>query len=106
MAKQQRRLLLLDTTFSKPVISWVKCILCQTDNKQSLIAPTESGYNSLSEHLIECAEYEPLAAHIQLENLHQTLIDNNAKYHKNCRTQYNSQKIERLKKNPRLDDKL
>lgn len=86
-------------------INWDRCIICQQVTADTLVTPTECGYNSLAQNLNDYAEFNSLPTHLRLENLLHTLTTHAARYHRFCRTRFNNQKIQRLsqRKKPRLD---
>lgn len=88
-----------------PNFDFSKCIFCQTDRKDEVkaINPTNDGYESLSRDVAKFMEYytDMLPKHvIQLfqDQLHfeEMCKENKTVYHKRCRNEYNSQKLNRL----------
>ena len=86
-----------------PPIKWEECILCQTETDQPLIHPKYEGYVSLVADLSIFADYDSLPRCLRTLNrldsgsgVLPTLVNQSAKYHKMCRSKYDSHKAKRL----------
>jgi len=83
-------------------VDWALCVFCQERTTDGLVTPTQTGYQSLVDNLVEFAEYDALPRTLRLRDLDDgsglldTLVSRNAKYHKLCRCKYDSQKLARL----------
>lgn len=88
---------------SKLPIDYEKCLICQSEKPEEPTTPSVPGYASLCRDFasfIECKS-DSLPSHIvpsfeSSDQFLELLIQNNAKYHKNCRSNYNTQKLNRL----------
>jgi len=103
---KRRKVELVDTSewpkVSVSPIDWQLCILCQRDNQELLVAPKVAGYSSLVDNLTEFDNHGALPLSVRFEQMDdgsgvlETLIKQNARYHKVCRNRYDAQKISRL----------
>jgi len=99
-------------------IDWNLCILCQDATCEKLNDPTNStnkhidgasGYLTVSRNLIKLKELGSLSPAIQLENLddgygiEETLITQQAKWHKTCFRKIDNQKISRIEMKRKKD---
>lgn len=98
--------------FAKPsnqdevkIMNWSLCALCQEQLPgHTLTNPSLQGYETLATNLELLYEMDSLPQHIDITRLNstggikETLILNNAKWHKNCYKNCSSLKIERAKR--------
>ena len=89
---------------SVPFTDWNLCFLCQDKkNEKKLICP-EAGYDYITKHLLEFAEYASIPMGINLQRLDdgsgllQSLRSHCAKYHKNCYLMVTATQLSRTKK--------
>ncbi|CAC5423002.1 unnamed protein product [Mytilus coruscus] len=101
---------------SKPY-DWNLCLICQNSTEEQLQCPADSkrsnvgaGYISLSENLVRFNEIGCLPDSINLtilddgSSIANTLVKNNAKFHKSCSLKFNSTKLKRAQKRQLLSD--
>ena len=83
-------------------LNWTLCVICQTPSDQHLITPTQAGYESLASNLQQFVDRSALQSSVRIDRMNDgsgienTLMSNNAKYHKMCRSKYNSRQLERI----------
>lgn len=90
---------------------WTKCALCQSDSSEILVCPADSkrkdkgaGYKTFSENILKFHEIGglPLALDIQRldegPGIAETLLSNEAKWHKTCLLKFSSMRLERVSK--------
>ena len=89
---------------------WKKCCLCQTDTKEELKSPpthyncSSDGYSMLATNIPLFQEINRLPIRLDISRLdggggiEDTLRQNNAKYHPNCRQMFSNCKLERARK--------
>lgn len=101
----------LDLNSNLSQINFSKCFICQstaekqakTKNGSEFPKPTKQGYASICRDLasfIEC-KFDSVPTHVgslfeNPEQFAELLINNDARYHSQCRDRYNSQKLKRL----------
>ena len=102
--KRKLELVDLNQEFLPPPIplDWTLCVLCQISSDQPLQTPTHVGYLSLADNLSSFAESGLLPSTVRFQQLNdgsglvETLEKNQGKYHKVCRSRYDSFKLARL----------
>jgi hypothetical protein len=105
------------TAAAQDITDWSKCILCQHDNKETLICPAKStrtdtgaGYKTLAENLIRFHELQCMPLDIDISSLDNgsgiaaTLNEQEAKWHKSCYLKVNKKALERKESHKRKSD--
>ena len=106
------------TSESPIVIDWTKCILCQKTTKEALQCPVQSRktgsdvdtYSNLASNLQKFQELGRLPDTVSLVGLDDgsgvaaTLKAKEAKWHKNCKDNYNNTKLKRIEKKKQKDE--
>ena len=69
---------------------WSKCGLCQVDSKEQLTCPTDAGYKTIAENILQFNELHCMPVQIDVTRLdhgngvESTFKEQNAKWHKSC----------------------
>ena len=92
-------------------INWNLCVICQEDNVEQLICPSQSkridvwsGYTSLAENLIKLSELGQLPHTLKIDRLDEgigieaAMFPHNAQYHKKCQLKFNNTMLKRAVK--------
>ena len=86
---------------------WSKCVLCQVDSKEQLTCPTDAGYKTIAENILQFNELHCMPVQIDVTRLdhgngvESTFKEQNAKWHKSCYLKFGKSKLERAKERKR-----
>ena len=89
------------------VTDWSKCILCQLESKEALICPTDVGYRTIAETVLQFHKLNLMPIQIDITQLDQgngiasTFKEQNAKWHKSCYLKFSKSKLDRAKERKR-----
>ena len=94
-----------------PKLDWELCVLCQADKEESLQCPAATkrkdsgaGYKTFEDNMLAFSELGELPQDMDLQQLDEgqgiaaTLAAHQAKWHKSCKVNYNTTKLQRAQK--------
>ena len=89
---------------------WTICVFCQLDTKESLISPTDRGYETTADNITQFSNLDSKPIKINLARLdhgngiQSTLKEQNAKWHKSCYQKFSHTKLERAKRKHKSEE--
>ena len=89
---------------------WTICVFCQLDTKESLISPTDRGYETIADNITQFSNLDSMPIKINLARLdhgngiQSTLKEQNAKWHKSCYQKFSHTKLERAKRKHKSEE--
>ena len=89
---------------------WTKCVLCQLDNKEPLISPTDTGQETIASNIIQFNDLDSMPLKINLARLdngngiQSTFTEENAKWHKSCYLKFGRTKLERANRKRKSEE--
>ena len=89
---------------------WTICVFCQLNTKESLISPTDRGYETIADNITQFSNPDSMPIKINLARLdhgngiQSTLKEQNAKWHKSCYQKFSHTKLERSKRKHKSEE--
>lgn len=85
-------------------MDWSLCIFCQKDTTEKLINPTEESYSTAERHLKGFKAVGAFQSSLKIDKFNDgsgiasSLAKHGARWHKNCRANYNQRMLDRAEK--------